>query len=101
MAVKKVTKRKDPSLTETKAQENNLSSENTTSAELQTQNTQKSISKMSNTAKAAAVLIALGSDSASEIIKHLHENEIEILSAEIAKIRQLSSRIRKLTDHIL
>ncbi|MCI1269836.1 MAG: flagellar motor switch protein FliG [Ruminococcus sp.] len=91
MAVKKVTKRKDPSLTETKAQENNLSSENTTSAELQTQNTQKSISKMSNTAKAAAVLIALGSDSASEIIKHLHENEIEILSAEIAKIRQLSS----------
>ncbi len=91
MAVKKVTKRKDPSLTETKAQENNLSSENTPSAELQTQNTQKSISKMSNTAKAAAVLIALGSDSASEIIKHLHENEIEILSAEIAKIRQLSS----------
>ena len=50
-----------------------------------------SLKKMSNTSKAAAVLIALGSDSASEVIKHLHENEIEVLSAEIAKIQQLSS----------
>jgi flagellar motor switch protein FliG len=50
-----------------------------------------SLKKMTNTSKAAAVLIALGSDSASEVIKHLHESEIEVLSAEIAKIQQLSS----------
>ena len=51
----------------------------------------QALNSMNNTTKAAAVLIALGTDSASEVIKHLHENEIETISAEIAKISQLSS----------
>ena len=46
---------------------------------------------MNNTAKAAAVLIALGSDSASEVVKYLHEGEVETLSAEIAKIQSISA----------
>ena len=46
---------------------------------------------MNNTAKAAAVLIALGSDSASEVVKYLHDGEVETLSAEIAKIQSISA----------
>lgn len=46
---------------------------------------------MDNTTKAAAVLIALGSDSASEVVKYLHEGEIETISAEIAKLKSISS----------
>jgi flagellar motor switch protein FliG len=41
--------------------------------------------------KAAAILIALGVDSAAEIYKHLKDKEIEELSFEITKIEKLSS----------
>jgi alanyl-tRNA synthetase len=49
--------------------------------------------KMSSAIKAAAVLIALGKDSASEVYKHLHDDEIEELSYHIAKIDKLNSKI--------
>lgn len=43
------------------------------------------------TTKAAAILIALGVDSAAEIYKHLKDKEIEEISFEITKIEKLSS----------
>ena len=50
-----------------------------------------SVATMNNRTKAAAVLIALGTSPASEVVKYLHENEVETLSAEIAKIKSLTS----------
>lgn len=47
--------------------------------------------KMNPTMKAAAVLIALGSESASEVYKYLHDEEVEELSFHISKIDNLSS----------
>ncbi len=47
--------------------------------------------KLSSMKKAASILIALGKDSASEIYKYLHEDEIEELSIQIAKTEQLSA----------
>lgn len=47
--------------------------------------------KMNSLSKAAAVLIALGSDGASEVYKYLREDEVEEISFQIAKIDKLSS----------
>ncbi len=41
--------------------------------------------------KAAAVIIALGADKASKIYKHLSEDELELLTVEVARLRNLSS----------
>lgn len=49
-----------------------------------------SISKMTPTQRAAAVLIALGAENASEVYKYLREDEIETLSLEIAKLDRMS-----------
>lgn len=45
--------------------------------------------KMSSAGKAAAVIVALGSDAASGIYKHLREEDIETLSLEVAKLDRL------------
>ena len=50
-----------------------------------------SVASMNSRTKAAAVLIALGTSPASEVVKYLHENEVETLSAEIAQIKSLTS----------
>jgi flagellar motor switch protein FliG len=50
--------------------------------------TQKS--KMSSAGRAAAVIVALGSEHASGVYKHLREDEIERLSLEVAKLSRLS-----------
>jgi len=50
----------------------------------------KSIHDMNGSEKAAALLIALGPEIASEIIKHLDEESIEKLSVEMARLEQLS-----------
>ena len=47
--------------------------------------------KLSSMQKAAAVLIALGSDRASMVYKHLKEDEVEQLSLEIAKLDRLTA----------
>lgn len=47
-------------------------------------------SKMTSLEKAAAVIIALGADTASEVYKYLREEEIEQISLEIAKIERMS-----------
>ncbi|MFT3951385.1 MAG: flagellar motor switch protein FliG [Oscillospiraceae bacterium] len=47
--------------------------------------------KITSIRKAAAILIAIGKDSASEVYKYLHEDEIEELSVSIAKTEQLSA----------
>ena len=39
--------------------------------------------------KAAAVIISLGADNASEVYKHLKEEEVEMLSLEISKLKRM------------
>lgn len=46
--------------------------------------------KMTAASRAAAVIVALGSAQASEVYKHLREDEIEMLSLEVAKLDRLS-----------
>lgn len=46
--------------------------------------------KMTATGRAAAVIVALGSKEASEVYKHLKEEEVEKLSLEVAKMERLS-----------
>lgn len=46
--------------------------------------------KLSAGARAAAVIVALGSSHASEVYKHLREDEIETISLEVAKLDRLS-----------
>ncbi len=48
-------------------------------------------SRISSATKAAAIMIALGTDSASEVYKHMREEEIEQLSSEISRIERLSA----------
>ncbi len=50
-----------------------------------------SVATMNKRTKAAAVLIALGTSPASEVVKYLHENEVETLSAEISQIKSLTA----------
>ena len=70
MAGKKVIKKRGAAaLTE------NIREANSTDETVQ-EDAQASLKNMNSTTKAAAVLIALGSESASEVIKHLHDDEI-------------------------
>lgn len=46
--------------------------------------------KMTSAGRAAAVIVSLGANQASEIYKHLSEDEIEKLSLEVAKLDRLS-----------
>ncbi len=45
--------------------------------------------EMSGKAKAAAIIVSLGADEAAEVYKYLREEEIEMLSLEVAKLEQL------------
>lgn len=47
--------------------------------------------KLTPAARAAAVIVAMGSDSASQVYKFLKEEEIEALSLEVAKLDRLSA----------
>lgn len=47
--------------------------------------------KLSAAGRAAAVIVALGTDQASAVYKHLREEEIELLSLEVAKLERLST----------
>ncbi|MDR1193701.1 MAG: flagellar motor switch protein FliG [Peptococcaceae bacterium] len=47
--------------------------------------------KMTAAGRAAAVIVALGTEHASGVYKHLREDEIERLSLEVAKLSRLSS----------
>lgn len=47
--------------------------------------------KITQATKVAAIIIALGVDSASEVYKYLRDDEIEAITSEIAKIDLLSS----------
>lgn len=56
-------------------------------------------SAVSPLTKVAAVMIALGSDSASEIYKFLRDDEIEEISCEISRIDKLSAEeVKKIVD---
>src|SRR5215208_1298303 len=50
---------------------------------------------MSGVQKAAALLVAIGEQRASEIVRHLGESEVEALSLEIAKARKVPAEICK------
>ena len=45
--------------------------------------------KMSGKARAAAVIVSLGAEGAAEVYKYLREDEIEMLSLEVAKLNNL------------
>ena len=47
--------------------------------------------KINNKQKAAVVMVALGVDSAAKIYKHLKEDEIEMLTLEVATLHKLES----------
>lgn len=47
--------------------------------------------KVSSITRAAAVIVALGSAQASEVYKHLSDDEIERLTVEVARLNKLSS----------
>ena len=49
-----------------------------------------STKKITPATKAAAVIVAMGSERASEVYKHLSEDEIETLTLEVAKLDKLS-----------
>ena len=50
-----------------------------------------STKKITSMTKAAAVVVAMGSERASEVYKHLTEDEIETLTLEVAKLDKLSA----------
>ena len=54
-----------------------------------------SLKGMSGVQKAAALLVAIGEQRASEIIRHLGETEVEALSLEIAKARKVPAEVCK------
>jgi flagellar motor switch protein FliG len=54
-----------------------------------------SLKGMSGVQKAAALLVAIGEQRASEIIRHLGESEVEALSLEIAKARKVPAEVCK------
>lgn len=51
----------------------------------------KSTKKITATTRAAAIIVALGAAGAAEVYKHLREDEVELLSLEVAKLERLSS----------
>ncbi len=55
----------------------------------------KSIFDMNGTERAAALMVVLGPETASEILKHLDEESIEKLSLEMLKIQSLSDEDRE------
>ncbi|WP_458862827.1 flagellar motor switch protein FliG [Acidaminobacterium chupaoyuni] len=46
--------------------------------------------KLSALSRAAAVIVALGEEQAAAVYKHLHEDEVEKLTLEVAKLEKLS-----------
>lgn len=55
----------------------------------------RSINEMSGAEKAAALMVALGPDVASEIVRHLDEDSVKKIAVEIGKIETLSPGKRR------
>ncbi len=53
------------------------------------------IQDLTGVQKAAVLLIVLGPEKASEVFKHLKEDEIEMLTLEIANIRSVSPQVKE------
>lgn len=51
--------------------------------------------ELSNKRKAAILLTALGADAASHVIKHLSDDQIEILSLELARLDRITPEVRE------
>ncbi len=52
------------------------------------------LSRISGSRKCAILLVALGSETASEVMKFLSEDEIENITLEIAELKNVSSKMR-------
>ena len=48
------------------------------------------VTNLTRVQKAAVVIVSLGSENASNVYKYLHEEEIEQITFEIARLRNLS-----------
>jgi len=55
----------------------------------------KSIFDMTGTERAAALLVLLGPETASEVMKHLDEESIEAITAQMIKVQNLSREDRE------
>jgi flagellar motor switch protein FliG len=53
------------------------------------------VAELSGVQKAAVLLISLGTEKSAEIIKHLGESEIEMLTLEMSNIRKVSEKQRE------
>ena len=51
----------------------------------------RSTASLSPTTRAAAVIVAIGAEQASNVYKHLKDEEIEMLSLEVAQLTRMSS----------
>ncbi|MCB1022607.1 MAG: flagellar motor switch protein FliG [Acidobacteria bacterium] len=51
------------------------------------------LKRLSGTQKAAILLVAIGTEAASEVIKFLHDDEVEAISVEIARMRNTASEV--------
>lgn len=55
----------------------------------------RKVAELTNKRKAAILLTALGSEAASSVIQHLTEEQIEILSLELARLERISPEVRE------
>ncbi|MGM0462572.1 MAG: flagellar motor switch protein FliG [Fibrobacterota bacterium] len=53
------------------------------------------LSQVSGTQKAAIIMVALGSDASTQVLKHLKEDEVERLTTEIARLDNVTPEIRE------
>ncbi len=53
----------------------------------------KGVQKLNGRKKAAVLLVSLGPERAAEVFKHLHYDEIESLSLEMAKLQQVDPSV--------
>ncbi|MGM0444320.1 MAG: flagellar motor switch protein FliG [Fibrobacterota bacterium] len=55
----------------------------------------KILAGISGPKKAAVVMVALGSDTSTEVLKHLDEDEVETLTTEIARLQDVTPEVRE------
>ncbi|MEG8945600.1 flagellar motor switch protein FliG [Rosettibacter firmus] len=58
-----------------------------------TQQRQEQLSEISGLQKAAMLMVALNVEAASAVLKHLDQNDIEAISAEITRVKNIPSKV--------
>src|SRR5687768_985781 len=62
-------------------------------AQVQARQEDNPLKTMNGIQKAAALLIALGPEASSTIFKHLNEADVEAVTVELFRMRQVSARV--------